>query len=89
MTGSDDWPSHTEELGRQGLTALEDHLQRHQAGKITILELFLVVSALYDTVAGLVPKDDADTIAAVHQELRFDMARMRRDGTLLKAVKRG
>ena len=64
MTGSDDWPSHTEELGRKVLTALEDHLQRHQAGKITILELFLVVSALYDTGAGLVPKDDADTIAS-------------------------
>ncbi|MBA8881632.1 hypothetical protein [Phyllobacterium myrsinacearum] len=65
-----EWPSFAQELGRKSLETVETWVKRYNARKITARELFILVSAIYDSVSGLVPRDDLDVIGAVHEELR-------------------
>lgn len=73
MTG-DDWPSHQSELSRKTLATLEDHMQRHNDGRITLEQLHVVVGALWDTTAGLVDRDVMNLLSAVHEDIRKNLS---------------
>lgn len=67
---NDDWPALSDELTRKGAQALEKWLAKHTEGKISDRELYIVVDALWDTMAGLCERTFLRTLEAIHQELR-------------------
>jgi hypothetical protein len=80
-TQNDDWPEHSAELGRKGMKALADYMQKHVDGRITTRELYIVTSVLWDTMSGLAPEADLRLIEAVNEEIRQSakQARAQRD----------
>jgi hypothetical protein len=75
---NDDWPALTEELTRKGAQALEKWLAKHDEGKITDRELYIVVDALWDTMSGLCERAFLRTLEAIHQELRTKNGKRKR-----------
>lgn len=75
MTDANEWPSHTDELGRKTTDVIERLMASYDAGKITLREIYLTVSMIYDTVSGLAPKDVCDLLADLHKELRIEAQR--------------
>lgn len=59
----DDWPSHTDELARKTLTALARLVEDE---KVSPAEVRMVSGYLYDTVAGLVPKEVSNIVLQVY-----------------------
>lgn len=68
----DDWPSHTQELGRKSMEVIDRWMSAYNAGKLTLREFYLIVNATYDTTSGLVPKDVSDILAEIEKELRLE-----------------
>jgi hypothetical protein len=66
----DDWPSHTAELDRKTTDVIERYTSAYDAGTITKREYFILISALYDTTSGLIPKPTSDLLADIHRDLR-------------------
>lgn len=67
---ADDWPSYADELTRKASEVLDRWITRHEAGKITKRELFILTDGLWDTISGLAHEDFVRTLEALHQELR-------------------
>ena len=74
---ADNWPSFTAELSRKALTTLEKWMKIHDAGKITVKELYVIADALYDTISGLADEETTRAVGAVHEEIRRMAARAR------------
>ena len=74
MQQSDDtkWPSFADELGRKSAEVVERWMTAHNAGKISLKELYLIVNALYDATSGLVPRDVSSMLATIEKELRIE-----------------
>lgn len=65
----DDWPSHSEELARKSLETVARWTRLHAQGRIRDRDLYLIVDAVCDTISGLIPDDDLQSIYAIRQEL--------------------
>ncbi|PZR92033.1 MAG: hypothetical protein DI537_14500 [Stutzerimonas stutzeri] len=70
MPETDDWPSFAQELGRKTTEQLEKWSRAFEAGKITWLAYYVLVSGLYDATSGIIPKDVSDLLADIHRDLR-------------------
>lgn len=70
MMQSDDWPTHSEELGRKTLAVVAKWSAVYEKSGITKREFYILISGLYDATSGIIPKADGDVIAAIHEELR-------------------
>jgi len=69
-TPQDDWPSHGQELARKSLAVIHQWMMDCEAGEITEAELTRLIGGIYDATSGLMPKDDMNVIANLHEELR-------------------
>lgn len=67
---SKSWPELTEELARKALDVVYDRAHRMSEGELSAREMSLIASAVYDTITGLVPWDDANIIAAIAEETK-------------------
>lgn len=75
----DMWPTFAEELGRKGLTTLQEWVHRVEIGTARKRDLYVACKVLFDVMSGLAPWADTDVVAKVHEELRQE-ARKRRAG---------
>lgn len=73
-----DWREFNAELSRKTTATLQSWVVRHTAGQIKDRELYILVSALWDTVSGLVEGEILRTLEAIHKELS-DKAKARRN----------
>lgn len=64
-----EFPSFNEELGRKAITVVGDLTAKNAAGEITDREFRIAVGAVYDSISGLVPWEEADVISAVFNHL--------------------
>lgn len=70
----DNWPTYAETLGRKTTETLDHWVGKRQKNIISARELFLVVSALYTTTTGIVPRDVTDLLVALDKELRAELS---------------
>lgn len=75
---TDDWPSHREELTRKLTETINRHMRGHADGKLSDLEFYRVVSALWDTCSGLVEGPPLRLLEEIHKELRNTIAEKRK-----------
>jgi len=68
-----EWVSFNTELTRKLEQQIERWVKNHTEGKITDRELFVAVSALWDTCAGLVQEGPLRMLEQIHTELRLAM----------------
>lgn len=72
MIDADNWPSHTEELGRKITAVIQRWMTAYHAGKITLKEFYLIVNSVYDTTSGLAPREVSTLLADIEKELRVE-----------------
>jgi hypothetical protein len=65
-----DWIEFNEALSRKTMEQFTTAAKRNAAGKITDRELYLIIAALWDTVAGLVDAEVLRILEAAHADLR-------------------
>ncbi len=74
----DNWPTHREELTRKLTETIERHVSAHANGKLSDLEFYRVVSALWDTCSGLCEGPPLRLLEEIHKELRASIAAARK-----------
>lgn len=62
------WPELAEELSRKALDVINDRAFKFGEGQLSAREMNLIASAVYDTVTGLIPWEDARIIQEVADE---------------------
>ena len=64
-----EWQEYADILGRKTTETIDHWVSKREAGIISARELYLIVTALYTTTSGIVPRDVTELLVALDKEI--------------------